>query len=66
MGSPLDILIKERSTRYDRYAMTVRRTSVAQKYVIFTCFAPERVCGVPGFAVEDRDTAPIFRRLLSM
>jgi len=39
---------------------------VELKFVITTCFAPERVCGVPGFAVEDRDTAPIFRRLLSM
>jgi hypothetical protein len=46
--------------------MAFRRTSVAQKYVIITCFAPECVCGVPGFAVEDRDTAPIFRRLLNM
>jgi hypothetical protein len=48
------------------FEMTSGRTSVAQKYLIATCFAPERVCGVPGFAVEDRDTAPIFRRLLSM
>jgi hypothetical protein len=46
--------------------MTAGRTTVAPKYVIATCFAAERVCGVPGFAVEDRDTAPIFRRLLSI
>jgi hypothetical protein len=44
--------------------MAVGMASVALKRVITTCFAPERICGVPIFAAEDRDTAPIFRRLL--